>query len=187
MRFAAWLNPRLRYPTAATLLSLPILLTAGPFSQARAQTSGAASDGGAITLRADVQEANANTGIITARGNVRVDYPSRQIFATSAQAQYFSRERRIILNGSVYVQQEGNTLRAETVTYLIDEGRFVATPQPDEQVESVYILPPSPPPGASGEANGETAADAAPSSLPDLPQPTSLPTELPATDVPTDE
>ncbi|MEM9163488.1 MAG: LptA/OstA family protein [Cyanobacteria bacterium P01_F01_bin.4] len=169
-----------------------MLFTAAvPFSQASAQSSGAPSDGGAITLRADVQEANANTGIITARGNVRVDYPSRQIFATSAQAQYFSRERRIIFNGSVYVQQEGNTLRAETVTYLIDEGRFVATPQPDEQVESVYILPPSPPAGASGEANGgangEPAADTAPSSLPDLPQPAPIPAELPATDVPIDE
>ncbi|MEO1401121.1 MAG: LptA/OstA family protein [Cyanobacteria bacterium J06635_1] len=183
MRFAAWLNPRLRYPTAAALLSLPILFTVVPFSQARAQPSGAPPDGGAITLRADVQEANANTGIITARGNVRVDYPSRQIFATSAQAQYFSRERRIILNGSVYVQQEGNTLRAETVTYLIDEGRFVATPQPDEQVESVYILPPSPPAGTSDEP----AAEAAPNTLPDLPQPTPIPSELPTTDVPIDE
>ncbi|MEO0457257.1 MAG: LptA/OstA family protein [Cyanobacteria bacterium P01_A01_bin.114] len=151
-----------------------------PFSQARAQPAAAPSDGGAITLRADVQEANANTGIITARGNVRVDYPSRQIFATSAQAQYFSRERRIIMTGSVYVQQEGNTLRAETVTYLIDQGRFVATPQPDEQVESIYILPPSPP-------AGEPSADAAPSSLPDLPQPEPIPSELPTTELPTTE
>lgn len=105
-------------------------------SQAGAQTGG-----GTITLRSDVQEANANTGIITARGNVQIDYPLQQIYATSAQAQYYSRENRIILSGDVLVRQEGNTLRAETVTYLIDEGRFVALPEPNQQVETTYILP----------------------------------------------
>ena len=43
--------------------------------------------------------------------------------------------------GNVFVQQEANTLQAEVVTYLIDEGRFVATPNANEQVESVYVLP----------------------------------------------
>lgn len=116
----------------------------------RAQTN----SGGTITLRADVQEANALTGVITARGNVQVDYPARQIYATSAQAQYFSEERRIILSGNVRVLQEGNRLEAETVTYLIDEGRFVALPQPNQQVQSTYILPAaeSPPPETTGDA-----------------------------------
>lgn len=112
--------------------------------------------GGTITLRADVQEANALTGVITARGNVQVEYPSRQIYATSAQAQYFSEERRMILSGDVIVLQEGNRLEAETVTYLIDEGRFVALPQPNQQVQTTYILPPSEDPA------GSTAAEEAP-------------------------
>ena len=38
-------------------------------------TASNAQSGGSITLRADVQEADANTGIITARGHVRIDYP----------------------------------------------------------------------------------------------------------------
>jgi lipopolysaccharide export system protein LptA len=50
------------------------------------------------------------------------------------------------------VNQEGNTLRAEVVTYLIEEDRFVATPRPSEQVEAVYNLPPSAP--ASGQPGG---------------------------------
>ncbi|WP_346291099.1 LptA/OstA family protein [Sphaerothrix gracilis] len=117
-------------------------------SQAGAQTGG-----GTITLRSDVQEANSNTGIITARGNVQIDYPLQQIYATSAQAQYYSRENRMVLSGDVLVRQEGNTLRAETVTYLIDEGRFVALPEPNQQVETTYILPaetssPTPSPAA---------------------------------------
>ena len=95
---------------------------------------------GSITLKSDVQESNAKTGIITARGNVRIDYPARQIQATATQAQYFSRERRLILTGNVYVIQEGNSMRAEEMTYLIDEGRFIATPQSDRQVESTYII-----------------------------------------------
>ncbi|MEM7760044.1 MAG: LptA/OstA family protein [Cyanobacteria bacterium P01_A01_bin.40] len=101
---------------------------------------GQSTEPGSITLKSDVQESNAKTGIITARGNVRIDYPARQIQATAAQAQYYSRERRLILTGNVYVIQEGNSMRAEEMTYLIDEGRFIATPQTDRQVESTYII-----------------------------------------------
>jgi lipopolysaccharide export system protein LptA len=95
---------------------------------------------GSITLKSDIQESNSKTGIITARGNVKIDYPARQIQATAARAQYFSRERRLILTGDVYVIQEGNSMRAEEMTYLIDEGRFIATPESDRQVESTYII-----------------------------------------------
>lgn len=97
-------------------------------------------DGRALVVRSDIQEANSQTGVVTARGNVQIDYPARQIRATAAQAQYFSNERRIILSGNVYVLQNGNTLRGETVTYLIDEGRFLAIPRTDRQVESTYLV-----------------------------------------------
>ncbi|MFP4102356.1 MAG: LptA/OstA family protein [Coleofasciculus sp.] len=122
-------------------LILPISLMGAialptPLKEAQAQTS----DGRAITVRADVQEANSQTGVVTARGNVQIDYPARQIQATAAQAQYFSRERRIVLRGNVYVLQQGNSLRGETITYLIDEGRFVALPKTEQQVESIYIV-----------------------------------------------
>jgi lipopolysaccharide export system protein LptA len=106
-----------------------------------------------ITLRSDVQEANTNTGIITARGNVQIDYPAQQIRATSAQADYYSNERRIVLSGNVFVDQQGNTLRAEVVTYLIDEGRFVAAPRPSEQVETIYRLPAAQPSPAVASPN----------------------------------
>jgi lipopolysaccharide export system protein LptA len=109
---------------------------------ASAQATGA---GQALTLRADVQEANSITGVITARGNVQINYPARQIQATSVQAQYYSREKRIVLQGDVYVLQGTNSLRGETVTYLIDEGRFVALPNSGQQVESIYVVPDNPP------------------------------------------
>jgi lipopolysaccharide export system protein LptA len=97
-----------------------------------------------LTLRADVQQANSLTGVVTARGNVQMNYPARQIQATSAQAQYFSRERRIVLSGNVYVLQKGNSLQADSVTYLIDEDRFVALPVEDQQVESIILIPEKP-------------------------------------------
>ncbi len=93
-----------------------------------------------LTVRSDIQEANSETGIITARGNVYINYPARNIQATAAQAQYFSKEKRLVLTGNVYVLQEGNSMRAETMTYLIDEGRFIATPENQQQVESIYIV-----------------------------------------------
>ena len=95
---------------------------------------------GSITIRSDSQEANSDTGIITATGNVQINYPAREIQATAAQAQYYSRERRLVLNGNVYVIQDGNSMRAESMTYLVDEGRFIATPKADSQVESTYIV-----------------------------------------------
>ncbi|AFZ04693.1 OstA family protein [Oscillatoria nigro-viridis PCC 7112] len=95
-----------------------------------------------LSVRSDIQEADSKTGIVTARGNVQINYPARQIQATAAQAQYFSRERRIILSGDVYVLQQGNSLRGETITYLIDEGRFIALPDNPGQVESVYLVAP---------------------------------------------
>lgn len=106
-----------------------------------ATPSNAQSANTALTIRADLQEANSKTGVVTARGNVQMNYPARQIVATSAQAQYFSQERRIILSGNVVVTQLGNSIRAETITYLLDEGKFEAVPQSNRQVESTYVVP----------------------------------------------
>ncbi len=108
-----------------------------PVSSLTAQTP---SGKEAITLRSDLQESNSETGVITAQGNVKINYPARQIQATASQAQYFTRERRLVLTGNVYILQQGNSIRAETMTYLIDEGRFIATPKSDRQVESTYIV-----------------------------------------------
>jgi lipopolysaccharide export system protein LptA len=95
----------------------------------------------ALTLRADIQQANAKTGVVTANGNVQLSYPARKIQATANAAQYYSRERRIVLSGNVYVLQDGNSLKADTITYLVDEGRFVAMPLERRQVEATLLIP----------------------------------------------
>jgi lipopolysaccharide export system protein LptA len=95
----------------------------------------------ALTLRADIQQANAKTGVVTASGHVQLSYPARQIQATANTAQYYSRERRIVLSGDVYVLQNGSSIRAATITYLVDEGRFVALPKNRQQVEATILIP----------------------------------------------
>ncbi len=115
------------------MLGLLLGLAAVPAAAQRPRT--------ALTIRADLQEADARSGVVTARGNVRLLYPARQIEATAAQAQYFSQERRIVLSGNVVVVQLGNRIQAETIVYRIDEGRFEALPPQGQQVESVYIVP----------------------------------------------
>jgi len=132
---------------ARCTLVLPFILVGtnlfpGEFLSSKAETSGVEHP---LTIRADTQEYDAKTQIVTARGNVQMVYPARQIQATSAQAQYFTKERRIDLIGQVYILQKGgNSIRAEKVTYLIDEGRFIALPQPAHQVQSVYMVEDNP-------------------------------------------
>lgn len=154
--FHRWLTPLAIAPVGLPLLLLGVVTASAPThpSTAIAQTPQPTPTGSQpLTLRSDIQEANSKTGVITARGNVQIFYPARQIQATSAQAQYFSRERRIVLSGDVYVLQQGNSLRGETITYLIDEGRFVALPQAPKQVEAIYLLQentsPTPTPAAT--------------------------------------
>lgn len=132
------IHKNLRRLGLASFLSMATLTAIAPnIAPLNAQTPG---DARALTVRSDIQEANSQTGVVTARGNVQMYYPARQIQATAAQAQYFSKERRIVLTGNVYVLQQGNSIRGETITYLIDEGRFVALPPNNQQVESVYLL-----------------------------------------------
>ncbi|AFZ59946.1 OstA family protein [Anabaena cylindrica FACHB-243] len=137
-------------------LMLPVALLGAIAFPSQLPTATAQSSGGnrPLTIRSDVQEYDAKSQVITARGNVQMLYPARQLQATAAQAQYFSQERRIDFSGNVYILQQGNnSIRAEKVTYLIDEGRFIALPQSNRQVESVYMVEDS-------NLNGQTAKPA---------------------------
>jgi lipopolysaccharide export system protein LptA len=128
-------------------------------TQVKTATAQTAAGNRPLTIRADVQEYDAKNQVVTARGNVQMLYPARQIQATAAQAQYFSKERRIDFSGNVYIlQQGGNSIRAEKVTYLIDEGRFVALPQSNRQVESIYMVQDSELGGSSTQPAPSTPA-----------------------------
>jgi lipopolysaccharide export system protein LptA len=106
---------------------------------------------------------------------VQIFYPARSIQATAAQAQYFSRERRIVLTGNVYVLQEGNSLRGENITYLIDEGRFVALPMAPKQVESIYLVQDTNLPTPTPTAISPTQPQFSPAPVTPTPTPTGQP------------
>ena len=78
-----------------------------------------------------IQQADNRTGVITATGNVRITYPDRRMVATSRQAQYYSKEGRLVLTGDVdVIDEEGQRIRAERIVYRLDSERVVAEPQP---------------------------------------------------------
>lgn len=96
---------------------------------------------GLVTIESDQQQADQQTGVITARGNVRIVYPDERVVATARQAQYFSNEGRVVLSGDVDILQDGgNWLRAEQVIYLVDSERMQAIPARGQQVFSRVVL-----------------------------------------------
>jgi lipopolysaccharide export system protein LptA len=96
---------------------------------------------GLVTIESDQQQADQQTGVITASGNVRIVYPDERVVATARQAQYFSNEGRVVLSGDVDILQDGgNWLRAEQVIYLVDSERMQAIPARGQQVFSRVVL-----------------------------------------------
>ena len=129
--------------TGSFCLALPLLAIFLPLVSAQAQQT---ADAGVITIESDLQSADNVTGVITASGNVRLVHAGRGLVATSRQAQYFTEEDRIVLSGDVdVIQADGNQLRADRFTYLLDEGRAIASPVPGQQVFSQWSLTPGQP------------------------------------------
>jgi lipopolysaccharide export system protein LptA len=98
---------------------------------------------GVVTIESDVQRADNVTGVVTASGNVRIVYPDRRLVATARQAQYFTREGRVVLSGDVdVIQADGPSLQADRITYLVDQQRLVAEPPQGQQVLSRFPITP---------------------------------------------
>jgi len=94
-----------------------------------------------VTIESDRQLADNRTGIVTAIGNVRITYPERSMVARSRQAQYFSREGRLVLSGNVdVVDADGQRIRAERLVYLLGSERLQAEPASGKQVHSLLRL-----------------------------------------------
>ncbi|MFM7465638.1 MAG: LPS-assembly protein LptD [Cyanobium sp.] len=94
-----------------------------------------------VTIESDIQQADNQTGIVTATGNVRITYPDKGMVATSRQAQYFSKEGRLILSGDVdVIDADGQRIRAERLVYQLDQERLLAKPAQGKQVMSKLKL-----------------------------------------------
>jgi len=96
---------------------------------------------GLVTIESDLQKADNSTGVVTATGNVRIIYPDQRVVATARQAQYFSREGRVVLSGDVdVIQDTGHSIQAERLVYLVERERIVAEPAPGQQVITHYRM-----------------------------------------------
>ena len=105
---------------------------------------------GLVTIESYRQLVDNSTGIVTAIGNVRIVYPDQRVVATARQAQYYSREGRVVLSGDVdVVQDDGHSIRAEKLVYLVDRERLEARPADGKQVITRYNLAAPPPGGAT--------------------------------------
>ena len=143
LMFFPSLTPVMTAWTAKLLSIVALLVCSGAVLPVSAQT--AAGEDSLITIESDTQSADNITGVVTAVGNVRIVYPSRGMVATSRQAQYFSREALLVLSGDVdVVQDDGNSIRAERVTYNLDDERALANPIPGQQVQSTLFLKQTP-------------------------------------------
>jgi len=125
-----------RTPGTPSAGSAPPALVAPPASPGAITATS-----GLVTIESDLQKADNSTGVVTATGNVRIVYPDQRVVATARQAQYFSREGRVVLSGDVdVVQDTGHSIRAERLVYLVERERIVAEPAPGEQVITHYRL-----------------------------------------------
>lgn len=125
-----------RTPGTPSAGSAPPALVASPASPGAITATS-----GLVTIESDLQKADNSTGVVTATGNVRIVYPDQRVVATARQAQYFSREGRVVLSGDVdVVQDTGHSIRAERLVYLVERERIVAEPAPGEQVITHYRL-----------------------------------------------
>jgi len=92
---------------------------------------------GLVTIESDRQQGDNQTGVVTAIGNVKITYPDRGMVATSRQAQYYTKEGRLILSGDVdVIDAQGQRIRAERLIYNLDQERLVAQPAAGQQVKS---------------------------------------------------
>jgi lipopolysaccharide export system protein LptA len=100
-----------------------------------------------VTIESDVQQADNQTGIVTATGNVRITYAAKGMVATSKQAQYFSKEGRLVLSGDVdVIDADGQRIQAERLVYQLDQERLLAQPAQGKQVMSkLKLSSPTPP------------------------------------------
>ncbi len=142
-------------PAPASAADPAPAVAASPSPAAAPAAAPAGPDAGLVTIESDSQQADNRTGVVTATGNVRITYPDRRMVATSRQAQYYSKEGRLVLTGDVdVIDEEGQRIRAERLVYRLYSERLIAEPRKGSQVYSRLRLQSTQP--------GGTAAPAAP-------------------------
>lgn len=116
-------------PTRSAAVPLPTVVAATPSTNP--------ARGGLVSIESDQQQADNVTGVVTAIGNVRITYPERGMVATARQAQYYTREGRLVLSGDVdIIDRDGQRLRADQIVYWLNGQRLLALPAKGQQVQT---------------------------------------------------
>jgi|688.fasta_scaffold593149_2 lipopolysaccharide export system protein LptA len=123
------LSGRSAVPSSNPTVPLPTVVAGGTASNPK--------PGGLVTIESDQQQADNVTGVVTAIGNVRITYPERGMVATARQAQYYTREGRLVLSGDVdIIDRDGQRLRADQIVYWLNGQRLLALPAKGQQVQT---------------------------------------------------
>ena len=90
---------------------------------------------GDITVESEEQITDTSLGTFTAKGNVKISYPSKSIFATSSKAEYIKNSLMIVLTGDVDLIRNGSdSLHAQRVVYFLEDDEIIADSDSESQV-----------------------------------------------------
>jgi len=119
-------------------------------------------------IRSDVQEFDNKNRVVSASGNVHVDYKGSQ--ATSALANVRMKEGgkadRAIFTGNARIKQENSEILGDRITVMVDSGNLIAEHNVRTRVD---LKNQNATPAATEVKQGVTAGAAAPATNPDQP------------------
>ena len=95
---------------------------------------------GNLLIESDIQSRDSVSGVITAIGNVKINYPDKGLFARSKQAQYFSSEEIVVLTGEVdVVRKDGSSIHTDRLVYRLKEDKLISDSTPGTKVISKIL------------------------------------------------
>lgn len=100
-----------RYGAAGNVQSLIATVAAEPFY-----------------IRSDVQEFDNKNKVVSASGNVKVDYKGSQAFSSLANVRMKpdGKAERVIFSGKAQIKQENSIINGDRITVMVDSGNLIA-------------------------------------------------------------
>jgi lipopolysaccharide export system protein LptA len=110
-------------------------------------------------IRSDIQEFDHKNQVVSASGNVHVDYKGSKASSTLANVRMRDngRAERVIFSGGAHIHKEASEINGEKITIMVDSGNLIA----ERNVHTRVDLPKQP---ATASTLGTTIASAAPKS-----------------------
>lgn len=93
-------------------------------------------------IRSDVQEFDNKNKVVSASGNVKVDYKGSEAFSKLANVRMkpTGKAERVIFSGNAKIKQENSVITGERITVMVDSGNLIA----EQHVTTNVTLAPKP-------------------------------------------